>query len=391
MIIELHAIQSFAPANLNRDDTGAPKECTFGGVRRARVSSQAWKRAMRVQFRDEASAVASGTRTKRAHQAIADRIAAADPTVAREQAEHRAAVLLEAKPLDLSLKQAADGGEVKTGQLIFFRDGDLDELAAIGLEFAEALDGVTSTLAPVEGRKGKVTKPVIPKEAADRVKATMTTPGHALDVALFGRMMAELPEANVNAACQVAHAIGTHRLSSEFDYYTAVDDLKPDDTEGADMIGTVQFNASCLYRFAVLDTTQLAANMGSVADAEHQRAAVSAFARAFVTAIPTGKQNTFAARNLPSAVLAVRRPAGALNLVNAFVQPVDARHGDGVVAQSVDRLLEEFLMLESMYGSRSDATAARAAILAAAAPTTSDAVVHVAHLDDLVAHVTAGV
>jgi CRISPR system Cascade subunit CasC len=146
VILELHAIQSFAPANLNRDDTGAPKECVFGGVRRARVSSQSWKRAIRMQFRNELSDIPTGTRTKRAHQEIVDRLLEADPTLDPETARRRAAVVLEAEPLGLSLKQAADGPEVKTGQLLFFRDGDLDTLAAVAREYSSDLDELTSSL-----------------------------------------------------------------------------------------------------------------------------------------------------------------------------------------------------------------------------------------------------
>src|ERR1019366_6248981 len=191
-----------------------------------------------------------------------------------------------------SLKQAADGAEVKTGQLLFFRDADLDTLAAVARDYSSDLDELPSSLdtdtgeKPASASRQTQSKNKLPKDAASRSKAAMPSPGDALDVALFGRMVAELPEGNVDAACQVAHAIGTHRLAPEYDYYTAVDDLQPDDTE------------------------QLAKNLGSTSDAGDLSAAVAGFARAFVTAIPTGKQNTFAARNLPTSVLAVRRASG---------------------------------------------------------------------------------
>lgn len=338
MKIELHAIQSFAPANLNRDIDGAPKECTFGGVRRARVSSQSWKRAIRLHFRD-VDAIEVGIRTKRAYEAIAQRIAQLAPDLTAEAAAHRAAVLLEAEPLDLSLK--TDDDEIKTGQLIFFRDGDLATLARLAVEHGEELDGLRSSLQ--DGKKSAK----LPKDLAKAVKGAMTTPGHALDVALFGRMVAELPEANVDAACQVAHAIGTHRLKASDDFFTAVDDLKPEDNEGADMIGTIYFNASCFYRYAVVDVAQLAANLGTAADGEHVRAALEQFTRAFVTAIPSGKQASFAAHNPPSAVLAVRREHGPMNLANAFAKPVA---DEGLVVSSIQRLLAEFAKLERLYG-----------------------------------------
>ena len=83
----------------------------------------------------------------------------------------------------------------------------------------------------------------------------------SVDVALFGRMLAVMPEKNQNAACQVAHAISTHAVEREFDFYTAVDDLKPEDTAGADMMGTVEFNSACFYRYAVVDWEKLVDNL----------------------------------------------------------------------------------------------------------------------------------
>lgn len=381
MIIELHAIQSFAPANLNRDDQGAPKDCTFGGVPRARVSSQSWKRAMRVAFREAPETIETGTRTKRAHRAIVDRITQLDAGIAPEVAGHRAAVLLEAKPLGLSLKVDAEDRSVKTGQLIFFRSADLDTFASLAVEHGEELDGLSSSLSTEKAKD----KPALSKEVAAVVRAAMTSPGAALDIALFGRLVAELPEANVDAACQVAHAVGTHRVAYEGDYYTAVDDLKPEDNEGADMIGEIQFNASCFYRYSAIDVDQLAHNLGSAAEPEHVTGAVAAFARAFVTTAPTGKQTTFAARNLPTAVLAVRRRAGAANLINAFVAPVQPGTGDGIPAASVARMLAEFATLERMYGGGEHPASA---VLLSGVDGGEGPWTNVAHVDDVVAHVS---
>src|SRR5690606_27169067 len=111
---------------------------------------------------------------------------------------------------------------------------------------------------------------------------------------------------------QVAHAISTHQVNAEFDYYTAVDDQKPKDTAGADMIGTVEFNSACYYRYANIDVAQLAANLGN--DRDLAIAAVRAFLVASRDAIPTGKQNSFAARNAPSFIMTVVRPSGAWSL-----------------------------------------------------------------------------
>lgn len=388
MIVELHAIQSFAPANLNRDDQGAPKDCTFGGVPRARVSSQSWKRAMRVAFRHDESTQELGTRTKRAHQALVDRIRDREPSLDDDIAGNRAAVLLEAPPLGLSLKRAEeDARVVKTGQLIFFRTSDLDTLAELAIEHADALDQTVSSIRP-DAPKG-AGRPALPRDAQARVGSAMTTPGRALDVALFGRLVAEMPEANVDAACQVAHAVGTHRVAYEGDYYTAVDDLRPQDTEGADMIGEIQFNASCFYRYAALDTEQLAANLGVTAEPQHLKAALTSFVRAFVTSAPSGKQTTFAARNLPTAVLAVRRKSGAANLINAFARPVGVPRDDAdVPSTSTERMLEEFTTLERMYGERDGGTSA--ALLSARENGSAAAWTAVQHLDELVAFAAGG-
>jgi CRISPR system Cascade subunit CasC len=381
VIIELHAIQSFAPANLNRDDQGAPKDCTFGGVPRARVSSQSWKRAMRVAFREDAATLECGIRTKRAHAEIVRRVLERTPTADPDQVAHRVAVLLEAKPLSLSLN-VDEGRGVLTGQLVFFRDSDLETFVSLATEHAAALDEQPSSVRPARGAG----KPTLPKDAAAAIRGAMTSPGAALDVALFGRLVAELPEANVDAACQVAHAVGTHRVAYEGDYYTAVDDLKPEDTEGADMIGEIQFNASCFYRYAAVDTDQLAANLGAAAEPDHVSTALEAFTRAFVTTTPSGKQATFAARNLPAAVLAVRRPRGAANLINAFVDPVRPGDPGGIVAASVERMLAEFATLERMYGG--DGTSA---VLLSAYGTTADGPwTVVQHVDEVVSHAAHG-
>ncbi len=169
------------------------------------------------------------------------------------------------------------------------------------------------------------------------------------DLALFGRMLADLPENNVDAACQVAHAISTNRIHSmEMDYYTAVDDLKPDDTAGADMIGTVEFNSACFYRYANLDVDQLNKNLQG--DGELTRKTAEAFLKAFINAVPTGKQNTFAAHNPPSLVFAVVRTGGPMSLTNAFVKPVAPNDKHSLVERSIVALDDYFGRLAKMHG-----------------------------------------
>ena len=162
---------------------------------------------------------------------------------------------------------------------------------------------------------------------------------------LFGRMLADLPEKNMDAACQVAHAISTNKIHSmEMDYYTAVDDIN-NDNPGADMIGTVEFNSACFYRYATLDVAELVGGyrdekktraFGLQGDAELARTTATAFLTAFIHAIPTGKQNSFAAHNPPSLVFAVVRDGPPVSLANAFVKPVTAA-GRREPGREVDR------------------------------------------------------
>ncbi len=172
-------------------------------------------------------------------------------------------------------------------------------------------------------------------------------------------MLADLPEKNVDAACQVAHAISTNKIHSmEMDYYTAVDDIN-NDNPGADMIGTVEFNSACFYRYATLDVTELVGGyrdekktrpFGLQGDAELARKTAAAFLTAFIHAIPTGKQNSFAAHNSPSLVFAIVRDGPPVSLANAFVKPVyPGRDGD-LVALSIKAMDDYYGRLVAMYG-----------------------------------------
>jgi CRISPR system Cascade subunit CasC len=171
--------------------------------------------------------------------------------------------------------------------------------------------------------------------------------GKAADLALFGRMVADLPDANIDAASQVAHAISTNKVSMEFDYYTAVDDLKPEETEGAGMIGTVGFNSACFYRYANVDTEQLKTNLGGDEELAHKT--LEAFLRACVAAVPTGKQNSMAAHNPPSFIFAVVRRSGLWNLANAFLKPISYSPGGDLMENSLKALDGYWGRLSSVY------------------------------------------
>lgn len=346
-LIEIHALQNFAPSNLNRDDTGAPKDAFFGGTRRARISSQCLKRAVRTffiqkkeegLFKPEDLAV----RTKRLCQEIAVRLKG------RKKEEES----LAKAEIALSYVELKSGKDGKSQYLLFLGER---EITALAEKINEHWDKIVPTAkegeekADGKSRGKKKAEASAPKEVKEQIDAIFNG-GKAVDVALFGRMLADMPEKNQDAACQVAHAISTHSVEREFDFYTAVDDLKPDDTAGADMMGTVEFNSACFYRYAVVDWKTLVKNLQS--DTDLSAKGLRAFLEGFVVAEPTGKQNTFAAHNPPEFVsVSIRRNTAPRSLANAFETPVNVKKE--LTAASAEKLVEKGKSLQTAYGGES--------------------------------------
>jgi CRISPR system Cascade subunit CasC len=196
--------------------------------------------------------------------------------------------------------------------------------------------------------------------AIDALGSALAESVHAPDIAMFGRMIeinTSTPfgkkDLGIDAACQVAHAVSTNRVATDFDFFTAVDDLLPQGDMGAGMMGTVEFNSACFYRYANVDMAQLTKNLG---DAALAQATLEAFIRASVAAIPTGKQNSMAAQNPPSFVLAVVREAGLWSLANAFLKPISPDkplrpdNGGNLVSNSQLALADYWNKLTTMYG-----------------------------------------
>jgi CRISPR system Cascade subunit CasC len=327
MFVELHIIQNFAPANLNRDDTNNPKDCEFGGVRRARISSQCIKRAIRTSpVFAETTGVDVGKRTKFLVDLLKDRLVEAGKT------EEDVLAALTVFVPDYASKLDAKSEAKKTAVLLYIGKAEVDNLVQALLDNWDLLsdDKARKKLVRnlVKAHKGRTSAP---------------------DIALFGRMLAEKPELGLDAACQVAHAISTHRVTMEMDFYTAVDDLNPEDTAGAGMMGFTGFDSACFYRYARIDWDQLVANLND--DADLSRRTVEGFLRAAVTAVPSGKQNSFAANNPPSLLLAVvRRDGMGWSLANAFERPVSSRRNGGLVAPSVAALDAYWGRLCQVYG-----------------------------------------
>ncbi|MGP3947189.1 type I-E CRISPR-associated protein Cas7/Cse4/CasC [Streptomyces sp. 7N604] len=324
LYIDVHIIQTVPPANLNRDDQGNPKEALFGGVRRSRVSSQAWKRATRKAFAEHVPAEDLATRTKRIAAELSKRLQARTE-IDDENAARIANALL--APLGISAgKKAGD-----TAYLLFFGRRQLEDI--VDLVADDAAD-----LATLDDE-------ALAKQAKELPVEEKFRTGHPKDVALFGRMVADIPSLNVDAATQVAHALSTHAVELENDYYTAVDDENEKEETGAGMIGNIGFNSATLYRYATVGLHQLIDNL---TETEAALDAVDLFVRSFAQSMPTGYANSFAPRTRPSLVAVVVREDQPVNLVSAFERPIATVNG--IATASADRLAQEFITAARQWG-----------------------------------------
>ena len=323
--VDIHVIQSLPPSCVNRDDSGSPKSAVYGGVRRLRVSSQSWKRAARLYFNNLLDASDVGVRTKRVAELLAARITEDAPDLA-ESASNLVGEVFKLAKIKLSAPRKKDG-PLESGYLLFLSTSQVARLAELAIASArggEALD-------------------------AKAVKKVFKEP-HAVDIALFGRMVADNTDLNIDAACQVAHAISTHAAENEYDFFTAVDDDKSRSEEedaGAGMMGTVEFSSATMYRYATVNLDMLVENLG---DDDAALRALEVFIKGFCLSMPTGKQNTFANRTVPEAVVVAVREDQPVSLVGAFEEAVPADAARGYVARSVEALARHAATIEDNYG-----------------------------------------
>lgn len=302
LFLDVHAIQTVPPSNINRDDTGSPKTAQYGGVTRARVSSQSWKKAIRTYFLEHGDLGNVGIRSLEIVRYVADKIVHIDGSIGHDKA------------LDL----AED--VINTAGITTTKDGKTKALLFMSSRQAEKL-----AQAALEGGKNKA-------ELQTLIKSDT-----AIDLALFGRMVADDPKLNEDASSQVAHAISTHAVQTEFDFFTATDDFSSSDDAGAGMLGTIEYNSSTLYRYANVAVHEFSRQVGDQAATVD---ALKLFVEAFAKSMPTGKVNTFANQTLPQAIFVCLRNDRPVSLVSAFERPV--RSSEGYVEQSIARLMDEY-------------------------------------------------
>ena len=302
LFLDVHAIQTVPPSNVNRDDTGSPKTAQYGGVTRARVSSQSWKKAIRQYFLEHGAMNNVGIRSLEIVRYLAEKVEHIDGALNYEKAIELAEQTLNAAGVTTTKDQ-------KVRALFFMSSKQAEELAQ----------------AAVEGGRSK----------AELQELLKNDP--AIDIALFGRMVADDPKLNEDASSQVAHAISTHEVQTEFDFFTATDDFSSTDDAGAGMLGTIEYNSSTLYRYANVALHEFYRQIG---DQSSTVSALKLFVEAFIKSMPAGKINTFANQTLPQALLVCLRGDRPVNLVTAFERPI--RSSEGYVMQSVEQLKNEY-------------------------------------------------
>jgi CRISPR system Cascade subunit CasC len=323
--VQLHLLTFYPPANLNRDDQGRPKTAMVGGFERQRVSSQALKRAFRTS--DVFAKTLEGhlaERTQRIGAVVLQHLKAQQvpDEKALEVAREVASIFGKVKP-------TTDKDPTHTEQLAFI--APQERAAALALADARVA--------------GVNTKP-----AAELPSEVLLARDKAADIAMFGRMLADNPDYNRDAAVAVAHAITTHRVIIEDDYYTAVDDLKrPSEDAGAGFIGEAGFGSGVFYLYIVIDRRLLVNNLGG--DVELAKKAIAALVAAAATVGPRGKIASFASYARTSYILAESGAATPRTLASAFVKPVDRSdpRPNDLLAASITALRTTHRLFESAY------------------------------------------
>lgn len=378
--LELHIIQSVPVACLNRDDLNSPKTAIFGGAQRARVSSQSWKRAIRKMANNEIdeSEQFKGKRSRLFIEEILKEL------MKLGEDERTAGALSQCAGHYLAKLDPKQEGKVKTlvflspleykifAGVLFSLDSDdkqklIDAIASVDKEkLAKDEDGNEDAVEKesekkIKGEKklsakqftklvDKILKTPVEKAFKGEKKELKSLPNDAADIALFGRMVANDHSLTVEAASMFSHALSTHKVDNEIDFFAAVDDLQPKEETGAGMTSTLEFNSATYYRFAALNLDMLAddEHLGSMSTDERKRV-VRTFVEATIKAIPGARKNTMNGNTLPSYVLGVVREKGhPIQLVNAFENPV--RPSSGYSVKSVDLLKEEYSNLKKTWG-----------------------------------------
>ena len=327
--LQLHIITSYPPSNLNRDDSGRPKTAKMGGTDRLRVSSQSLKRSWRVSdLFQSAMAGHLGVRTKMLGVGVYEKLIAND--IAEKKAKAWAQAI------------AGQFGKLKkTHKDNPLEDLEIEQLVHVSRAEQSAIDGLTDLLLSEQRAPESKELNLLRQEEM------------AVDIALFGRMLASSPNFNVEAACQVAHAISVHPVTIEDDYFTAVDDLNAgSEDSGAGHIGEAGFAAGLFYSYICINKEQLVDNLGG--NKELADNAIAALTEAALKSSPTGKQNSFGSRAYASYALAEMGDQQPRSLSVAFLKPVP-KYAEDYADEAIKALEQQRHNFDKVYGACADA------------------------------------
>lgn len=344
-LIELHILQSFPVSCLNRDDVGAPKTAYFGGCQRARVSSQAWKRPIRTMAKENAPNLFAGKRTRFVIRSL--------KRIYQENGldNFTAQYLSVTTASSLGKLDDPEKGNVKT--LLYFSPQELESITSDILnsdytKYIQILIDKKNKKKEHETAEKKLKK--ITDKAAIKLKAPAKDNA---DIAIFGRMVAsensQIKQLILEGAGMFSHALSTHSVANEIDFFSAVDDNNTTEDEGAGHLGTLEYNSACYYRYVGL-------NVDMLKDKQHLAhfnndefyQVVENFLRSAIVAVPTARKNSMFAFNPPVYVLGLKRIGQPLSLVNAFEKPVK-KSFNGYVGESIERMKKQWETLAKTY------------------------------------------
>lgn len=335
--IDLHVIQAVPFANLNRDDTNSVKTVQFGGASRTRISSQSWKRAIRMDI--EHSAGQQTLRTRRLAEALSQHLLQAgwpDALATRAgiytvMASSIGAKAPKPKKAETTETEAEADVPWGTKAMVYIPQAAIADLAVIATTHRTALEAATD-LKSDDKKAADSAKKVLP---SDEIDAILRSRNGLIN--LMGRMLAELDGASVDGAVQVAHVISTHATDIEIDYFSAVDDITEawGDQTGSAHMGHNEYSAGTFYRYCTIDLADLLNNVGGIDDA---RDLTKAFLDAAIGAMPQAKKNSTAPHTFPDLIALSARADRPLSYVSAFEQPVTQRATEGYNAASIATL-----------------------------------------------------
>ena len=334
MLIEIHMMKNYPHTNLNRDDTGSPKSCTFGGFRRGRISSQCLKRSWRISPLYESLLPERGIRTRKLPELVAEELRQRGISDDVIQA-------ISGKVTGIANKEGKESPDGITSQMIFYSPEDVKAVADLMQEeFKKA--GSIKAFATIKAKD-------LVKQFNDVAVRPIT-----LDMALFGRMVTSDAFRNIEAAMQVAHAISTHTVNQESDYFTAMDDLvsgADSDDSGAGMIGDVDYNSSCYYHYASVDMNQLSENLKDAPNRDQlMEMLIPALIKVIAFTNPSGKQNSFAGNVLPCMMMVeIKEDPIPVSYVNAFAKPARTGNGRSLIENSIDKFIDEIDTVDTAF------------------------------------------